>query len=354
LIFTKLNKHVIIALVVFICSCGDNFESKEEKNYSMIFSSRSSFSYDLWHYDESLKLSYPLTKNRWNEDSPKFYSDSSKILYVSDALGKKKIFSSDLTYHRHIKRFELSNKALLTNDFEYNVNPKISSSGSYVSFISSDTGNYEVFIFFNSTRKIINLSQSKYKDYNQQFTPDGLSVIFQSLRGKNNNEIILKSIDGSLAVNLSAHEGDDILAAHQSIANNGRFFVFSSNRDGDYDIYKMNLDGTNLIKLTHNNFDDFHPIIDPFGETICFVSDNGKNKDIYMMYSTGSSLKNISNSPANDSSPIYSNDGKYISFLSDRDENLEIYVFSISDKELINISNNIRGDFNQQFIPVNN
>ena len=68
----------------------------------------------------------------------------------------------------------------------------------------------------------------------------------------------------------------------------------------------------------------------------------------------GSSLKNISNSPANDSSPIYSNDGKYISFLSDRDDNLEIYVFSISDKELINISNNIRGDFNQQFIPVNN
>ena len=114
--------------------------------------------------------------------------------------------------------------------------------------------------------------QNTYKDYNQQFTPDGLSIIYQSLRGKN-NEIILKSLDGSLSINLTAMEGDDLLSSQQSISNSGKFLVFSSNRDGDYEIYRMNLDGTNLIKLTNNDINDTSPVIDPSGESISYISE---------------------------------------------------------------------------------
>ena len=68
-------------------------------------------------------------------------------------------------------------------------------------------------------------------------------------------------------------EGDDLLSSQQSISNSGKFLVFSSNRDGDYEIYRMNLDGTNLIKLTNNDINDTSPVIDPSGESISYISE---------------------------------------------------------------------------------
>ena len=47
-------------------------------------------------------------------------------------------------------------------------------------------------------------------------------------------------------------------------ASSGRI-VFQSSRDGDYDIYAMNPDGTGLTELTHNDFEDSSPFPSPDG-----------------------------------------------------------------------------------------
>ncbi len=46
--------------------------------------------------------------------------------------------------------------------------------------------------------------------------------------------------------------------------------VFGSDRDGDWDIYGVNLDGTGLTQLTHNNVDDWSPVPSPDGRLIAF------------------------------------------------------------------------------------
>jgi len=51
--------------------------------------------------------------------------------------------------------------------------------------------------------------------------------------------------------------------------------VFGSNRDGDYDIYAVNPDGTGLTQLTHNDFEDSSPIPSPDGRLIAFYSEGG-------------------------------------------------------------------------------
>jgi Tol biopolymer transport system component len=48
--------------------------------------------------------------------------------------------------------------------------------------------------------------------------------------------------------------------------------VFSSNRDGDYEIYAVNPDGTGLTQLTHNDFEDSSPHPSPDGSLIAFYS----------------------------------------------------------------------------------
>ena len=68
-----------------------------------------------------------------------------------------------------------------------------------------------------------------------------------------------------------ADAGADIASGS---ASSGRI-VFQSSRDGDYDIYAMNPDGTGLTELTHNDFEDSSPVPSPDGTLIAFHSHDG-------------------------------------------------------------------------------
>jgi TolB protein len=55
--------------------------------------------------------------------------------------------------------------------------------------------------------------------------------------------------------------------------NTSGVVVFASDRDGDYDIYAVNTDGTALTQLTHNDVEDSLPIPSPDGKLIAFFND---------------------------------------------------------------------------------
>ncbi len=46
--------------------------------------------------------------------------------------------------------------------------------------------------------------------------------------------------------------------------------AFHSNRDGDFDIYVMNADGSGVTQVTHNTINEFDPIWSPNGQQIAF------------------------------------------------------------------------------------
>ena len=48
--------------------------------------------------------------------------------------------------------------------------------------------------------------------------------------------------------------------------------VFSSNRDGNWEIYIMNPDGTRQERLTYDRAVDWEPVISPAGDRILFNS----------------------------------------------------------------------------------
>lgn len=62
------------------------------------------------------------------------------------------------------------------------------------------------------------------------------------------------------------------------------FIVWSSLRDGTWEIYKMKADSTRKVRLTHDEADNYHPVWDKNGEWIYFQ----RNKDIYRMRPDGS------------------------------------------------------------------
>ena len=64
--------------------------------------------------------------------------------------------------------------------------------------------------------------------------------------------------------------------------------AFYSFRDGNAEIYAMNSDGSNQIRLTFNEADDVRPVWSPNGQQIAFQSDRDGNEEIYVMDADGS------------------------------------------------------------------
>jgi len=99
--------------------------------------------------------------------------------------------------------------------------------------------------------------------------------------------------------------------------------AFASRRDGNFEIYIMNSDGSKPKDLTNNPAKDEYPSWSPDGKKIAFYSlrkdvpdekDYGKdgggwfeyNSEIYVMNAEGSDLINLTNNPAYDGYPNWS------------------------------------------------
>jgi Tol biopolymer transport system component len=142
-----------------------------------------------------------------------------------------------------------------------------------------------------------------------------------------------------------------------------------NNPTGDYEIFKMNPDGTGVKQLTTNKVDDYQASLSPGGKKVTYVS-YGKqttnpqgDEDVYAMSALdGSSKKNLSNTRADvsDDHPVFSPDGKMVVYeskgtqISNPEGDEEVYRVNVLDgtgkKNLTNTGEAI-DDYTPVFTP---
>lgn len=102
--------------------------------------------------------------------------------------------------------------------------------------------------------------------------------------------------------------------------------AFASDRDEiNGEIYRMRLDGTELVRLTFTEGEDRSPAWSPDGQWLAFLSRRDGNPDIHLMLADGTQRKRLTTETSYDEFPSWSPDGAWLMFDSDRSGKFQLY-----------------------------
>jgi Tol biopolymer transport system component len=133
----------------------------------------------------------------------------------------------------------------------------------------------------------------------------------------------------------------------------GKKIAFTSNRDGNSEIYVMDADvcdagalrdpgcpDPEVTRLTDNPASDQVPIFSPDGTKIAFQSARDGNQEIYVLNADGSGAPtNLTNNPALDSLPDFSPDGTRLTFGSTRDGgDVDVWAMNADGSDPVNLT----------------
>jgi TolB protein len=229
-------------------------------------------------------------------------------------------------------------KSLTDLPFE-DMDPVWSPDGKQIAFVSNNGSGSKVvntlFIMNADGSGEHQLTRGIGSCHHPAWSPDGKTISF-SYEYNRQSEIDLINVDGT---NFKRLVSDLNMNGYPDWSPDGKQLAFSSSvwnehrtKLGTSDIYFVNLDGTNLTKLTSSPADDYSPAWSPDGKKLAFVSKRHGSADIYIVHMEDKIAKQITlNSESDEDHPTWSPDSNFIAFDSNRDNPLgDIYRMDVN------------------------
>ena len=171
------------------------------------------------------------------------------------------------------------------------------------------------------------------------WSPDGRRIVsdatFASI-----SLILAMNDDGTYVFPLSIY-GDEQEPAWSPDGNKIAYTSWSEETES-YEIFVMNVDGSNVTQITGDPGGDvWVPAWSPDSTMLVYdFTPKGENGDIYVIGADGSNPQRLTTHPTNDTSPAWSPDGTQIIFDSVRDGDYEIYVMDADGTNLRQLTSN--------------
>ena len=109
--------------------------------------------------------------------------------------------------------------------------------------------------------------------------------------------------------------------------------IFQSDRDGNWNIFRLKAGGGRFVRLTDNPADDEYPVYSPDGKQIAFKSNRTGKWQIYLMEPDGKRQRPVTKGEFDNYDPAWMPDGQKIVFTSDRGQGEKIYLIDIAAGE---------------------
>ena len=183
-----------------------------------------------------------------------------------------------------------------------------------------------------STPKLVSTGQGKCTC--AFFHPDGKSILFAS-----------SHLDPALQ--------DGTAEARPSGPAYSRSERYAWDFDPHMDIFKADLDGSDLVRLTDADGYDAEGSYSPDGSKIVFTSFRDGDADIYVMDADGSNVRQITDAPGYDGGPFFSPDGTRLIYRSDRQDNdlLQLYINTVEGDAERQLTDNMDVNWGPYFHP---
>jgi Tol biopolymer transport system component len=136
------------------------------------------------------------------------------------------------------------------------------------------------------------------------------------------SELLIADADGSQPRKLVPGTSIDYNA---SFSDDGEWVVFTSERHGSADVFRVRTSGMGLERLTDHPAYDDQAALSPDGRSVAFVSTRGDGTtDIHVLDLETRRTRNLTASPGGDFRPAWSPDGRTIAFSSDRGTRIQM------------------------------
>lgn len=159
----------------------------------------------------------------------------------------------------------------------------------------------------------------------------------ERLGGSPNVKLWVAEDDGANPVALTGFE----IKSEYSWSPDGQWIAVAHSKDGNYEIYKIKVDGTQQVRLTNNYYTDQYPRWSPKGDKIAFVSTRGGHQDIYVMNADGTGEKKLSEAShiGDDETPAWAWDGTEIVYAAKRGTHIELKIVNVNTGQIKQITN---------------
>jgi len=186
-----------------------------------------------------------------------------------------------------------SNPKILAPHEGYDAEATMSPDGSLITFTSMRDGDLDIYTMKADGSDVKRLTSSPGYDGGPFFSPDGKKIVYRA----------------------SQPEGE-ALADYQRLLKQGLI------RPSKLDIYTMDIDGSNVERLTDNGAANFAPFFHPDGKRIILSSNQGDERgrefDLYSVHTETKEIERITHTQDFDGFPMFSPDGKYFVWCSNR------------------------------------
>lgn len=198
-----------------------------------------------------------LTNDPAWDSNPTWAADSRTVYFTSDRSGDFGVY-----------RVEVDDPTVepVTPRGSNYYSPHISPDGTQMLFATKKDGNWELYVMDLASLEEHRLTTSEFQEFTPRWSPDGSQIVYARTVDDDdqNADLYVMNADGSNVHQLTDHPEPDNWPAWSP---DGTRIAFTSLRDWtnetDYmngmEIYVMNADGSNVVRLTDNTFQDTSP-----------------------------------------------------------------------------------------------
>ncbi|HEY0458606.1 MAG TPA: Ig-like domain-containing protein [Pyrinomonadaceae bacterium] len=213
-------------------------------------------------------------------------------------------------------------------------------------FISNRDGRSEVYVMDANganQQRLTNFSNTKH---DPALSPDGTKISFMAT-DSSGDFVYIMNLDGSGQTTVQFEGGrcSGATTRHAVWSPDNSKLLLTVTRTNNTDIYTVNKNGSNLVRLTTHTAVDTMPSWSPDGSQIVFVSTRDGNNEIYTMRADGSLQTRVTSTITNENEPAWSPDGSRILFESLRSGFTSLFTINVNGSNEIQLTSGFNANF---------